>query len=405
MNLTISSISSDIVCFMGNHGHLISYKFRIKDSNSRNNLSSLSGSCNHMWNLTNEMTRDSESFLSEFDVNNLTKGFCKTLKIHSTTVQEINKTHATCRRKAKKSKLSWRSAKNGTLGWIPFKASAVKIDQDNCSIIYMGQKFRYYNSRNFSGKVVTGCFFQKPGNKWYISLQIRLDEKIIHEHLEPEVGIDLGVKNKIALSDGSIYTRDSITKKYEKALAAAQRSGKKKRVQKIHEKIKNSREDWAHKVTTNIAKKYKYIAIGDFKVKKLIGDKSPINKALLDCAPYQIISYLKYKSNRVGGETRLVKEDWTTQTCSSCFELTGPKGAKNLSVREWTCKCCGTQHLRDQNAGKTILIFSKYPALRPKGQKAGIPYRALYAETSTLKDVMDRESPSYLGACKASEPE
>lgn len=45
----------------------------------------------------------------------------------------------------------------------------------------------------------------------------------------------------------------------------------------------------------------------------------------------------------------------STQICSYCGEVTGPKGLSGLSVREWTCSYCHTHHDRDINAAQNIL--------------------------------------------------
>ena len=47
-------------------------------------------------------------------------------------------------------------------------------------------------------------------------------------------------------------------------------------------------------------------------------------------------------------------EKYSTQMCSNCFELTGPKGEKDLNVRKWTCSGCGLHHQRDENAAINI---------------------------------------------------
>ena len=41
-----------------------------------------------------------------------------------------------------------------------------------------------------------------------------------------------------------------------------------------------------------------------------------------------------------------VSEYLTTETCSDCGAVGGPKGTKGLEVREWTCMSCGVVHDR-----------------------------------------------------------
>ena len=69
------------------------------------------------------------------------------------------------------------------------------------------------------------------------------------------LGIDLGLTNQIACSDGIVYSRENLTRAHEDALAMAQRAGKKARVKAIQARIANCRNDWTHKATTAIARR------------------------------------------------------------------------------------------------------------------------------------------------------
>ena len=44
----------------------------------------------------------------------------------------------------------------------------------------------------------------------------------------------------------------------------------------------------------------------------------------------------------------------STQLCSSCGAKSGPKGRKEMSVRQWDCNNCGVSHKRDTNAAINI---------------------------------------------------
>jgi putative transposase len=52
-------------------------------------------------------------------------------------------------------------------------------------------------------------------------------------------------------------------------------------------------------------------------------------------------------------------EHLSTQTCSVCGCIGGPKGLKGLEIREWTCDDCATVHDRDVNAACNILRLGR----------------------------------------------
>ena len=62
---------------------------------------------------------------------------------------------------------------------------------------------------------------------------------------------------------------------------------------------------------------------------------------------------LQYKSDNAAVWFEEVGESYTTQTCSCCASIEGPKGLIGLSVRQWSCSC-GVQHERDTNAAMNI---------------------------------------------------
>ena len=91
--------------------------------------------------------------MSAFDVAKYTAGSSKAgLNLHSQTIQAVTEELITRRKQFKKAKLRWRvsnpkSAKK-SLGWIPFKASAIKVEQGQ--IKYGKQWFGLWDSYNLS---------------------------------------------------------------------------------------------------------------------------------------------------------------------------------------------------------------------------------------------------------------
>ena len=333
---------------------IITYKYRIKDAICNKRLDRKASAVNYVWNYCNETSikaikRDGR-WLSGFDLMNLTSGSSRELGLHAHTIKRTCSEYVTRRPQFKKVKLNWRSRKR-SLGWIPFKSNGIKIEGD--SVTYCKEKYRFWLSRPIQGKILEGSFNQDSRGRWYVNLQCRV-ENVSGSGTEA-LGIDLGLKDKIVLSNGNKYSRENITKKYEDGLALAQRAGKRRRVSKIHSKIRNTRKDWTHKVTTKIISSAAILCVGDVKSKKLV--KTRLAKSIYDASWCQIRSLLKYKAIKLGCDYRDTNEKFSTVTCSVCTNRTGPSGLSNLGVRMWECSSCGTKHDRDVNASRNILIF------------------------------------------------
>jgi putative transposase len=307
---------------------LLTYKYRIKDSTSSTALCKMAGAINYVYNFCQEVSllafRRDKTFLSAYDLHKLTAGTSKELRVSADTIQQVCTEYVTRRKQFKKIKLKWRSKKR-SLGWIPFKAAYIKLHDD--TITYCGHRFRLWLSRPVEGVIKTGSFTQDARGRWYVNLQCE-----VADALEPvgqaEIGIDLGLVNQIACSDGVIYSRDNLTRAHETALAMAQRAGKKKRVKTIQAKIANIRADWTHKATTAITQRAKYIVIGDVSSAKLI--KTPFAKSTLDAAWHNVRFQLSYKANRLAGICVSGREQWASVTCSDCGARTGPSGLSTV---------------------------------------------------------------------------
>jgi transposase len=332
----------------------ITYKYRIKDSQHRKYLIRLSWSVNYVYNYCNEVSilawRCDRKWLTGYDLANLCTGAGKELGLHSDTINEICLQYAKARKQFGKRRLKWRSRKK-SLGWIPFKVRAMKLIGD--SVTYLGRAFRLWLSRDVQGQIKTGCFVQDARGRWYVSLQCDTPDDPQPGLPLDEIGIDLGLTDQIACSDGPKYNRANLSRQYEDELAMAQRAGKKNRAKAIHAKIKNVRKDWTHKVTTAIVKRSPFVYVGDVSSTKLA--KTPFAKSTYDAGWGIIRTHLNYKASRLGGFCAPVVESFTTVTCSNCLERSGPSGLSGLVVREWTCSHCGVSHDRDINSARLIL--------------------------------------------------
>lgn len=315
-------------------------------------------SVNFVWNYCNETSfeairRDSK-WLSGFDLQKLTKGSSKELRLSSTTVQEICQEYALRRIQFKKRKLRWRGKKS--LGWIPFKASGIKFEDGQAC--YMKHRFKVFQPERIPAKGHrAGEFVQDSRNRWYLCIAVEYEPEVIQA--TGEVGIDLGLKDVATLSTGERVTNGRYFRVMERRLANAQRYKRKKLAKTLHAKIKNQRLDTLHKASTQIVKKNKTIVVGKLSVKRLV--KTRMAKSFNDAATTMFKTMLKYKASAQGHRYVEVDETNTTRTCSGCGSIpdSAPKGMKGLSIREWVCSECGAEHDRDQNAAVNILRLGR----------------------------------------------
>ncbi len=334
---------------------LTTLKFRIKDSTSRKKLEAMSFSVNQVWNYCNEASfkaiKYNNKWLSGFDLNKLTSGTSKELNLSSTTIQSTCEEYAIRRKQFKKSKLNWRSKKK-SLGWIPFKGSAVKY-LGKGQLKYNGIIFKFWETR-YIGEIRVGSFNQDNRGNWYVNL-VCVDTEIHYQKTNKSIGVDLGLKTTATYSNGGKFEGQRPYKQLQVKLAKLQRANKKKQVKNIHKKIANIRKDSIHKETTRLVKEFDLIVVGDVSSLKLV--KTKMAKSTLDNSWGIYKTLLAYKTIRFGKELKVVKESWTSVTCSECLEKTFPKksGLSSLSVREWTCCNCGYHHDRDINASRNIL--------------------------------------------------
>jgi putative transposase len=140
-----------------------------------------------------------------------------------------------------------------------------KLDEAN-GRIYLPKIgwLRYRKSRKVSGSLKNITVSQKCG-QWYISIQT--EQEI--DTLSPkggEIGIDMGIVRFATLSNGQYFepknsfkTLSGSLKKVQRTLSRKTKFSKnwlkaKASVSKIHHRIANTRRDYLHKVSTEIAK-------------------------------------------------------------------------------------------------------------------------------------------------------
>ena len=335
---------------------MLTYRYRIKDATSSKPLGKMAGAIHYVWNYCNETqqkaARARRKWLSAYDLQRLTNGASKELDLHAHTIQRVCRAYDNARRAHKKAWLRWRGRKS--LGWVPFNTGHVSFDGE--SFKFRGVEYKTMHLRDEltpTTKIGAGSFNQDARGRWYLNVTV---EMATADHAPVSyVGVDLGLHDLAALSDGDKIEAPRFYRASEEKLALAQRRGKSKRVKTIHAKIANRRKDHLHKASAKIAKQFGLIIVGDVSPKKLA--QTNLAKSVLDAGWSDFKRMLSYKAIRHGGSMLEVSERYTSQVCSECGAMPAsrPRGIADLSKRVWRCYDCKTVHDRDVNAARNIL--------------------------------------------------
>lgn len=340
---------------------MLTFKYRVKDATVGKHLNRHAWACNQVWNYCCQIQREAESrwkagraarWPSAFDLIRLCTGAAADLGLHSDTVQTICRQFVVSRDTHKRRpRFRASSGPKRALGWIPFIPRALKID--GAHVVYLKRKFHFWKSRDLPEIVRSGCFTQDARGRWYICLQCEVDGGLPAG--AGQIGIDLGLKTLATCSDGTAIPALRHYRKYEAALAVAQRAGNKRRVRAIHARIANARKHQLHEATTRLVRENALIVVGNVSSTKLA--KTRMAKSVLDASWGMLRSQLRYKAGRHGTVYVEADERWTSQTCSCCGTMpaSSPKGMGALGIRRWVCSDCGADHDRDVNAAQNIL--------------------------------------------------
>jgi putative transposase len=187
--------------------------------------------------------------------------------------------------------------------------------------------------------------------------------KSVDNPINNSIGIDLGIKSLLALSNGEtidnpkwIRTNERKLKKLQRQLSKKKKGSKNRnkariRLAKLHERIKNQKQDFIHNLTSKIINENQIIVLEDLNVKGMMKNHK-LSKAIQELGLGEIRRQLEYKSNWYGRNLILV-DRWyaSSKICSCCGHK---KDKLTLREREYKCEECGNVMDRDYNASINI---------------------------------------------------
>lgn len=224
-------------------------------------------------------------------------------------------------------------------------------------------KFRGY--KQVSGSIMSVTVSKSSSGKYYCSILCKDVEPCEVESAISPIGIDLGLKDFLITSDGDKVSNPKFLHQSERKLVRLQRrysrtlKGSKNRekarilLAKQYETVSNQRNDFLHKLSTDIIKNHDIICEENLQVKNMVKNHK-LAKAISDVSWSKFVEYLSYKAQWYNRQ--LIKIDTffpSSQICSCCgYKNTA---VKDLSIRQWKCPNCNSVHDRDVNAAINIL--------------------------------------------------
>ncbi len=233
-------------------------------------------------------------------------------------------------------------------------------------------RIKIHAHRELPNTVPQSIRLTKRGRQWTASMVYEV-EKAPLEPSAKAVGIDLGVRKRMTLSDGTRHpraTRDwKAVRKLRRAIARGKK-GSSTRRKRIAQLARLQRREFVqernacHRATTEIIRANGLVAAERLKIRNMtrsakgtvespgknVPQKGGLNREILSQNWSLLRSQLKYKAAWAGREYVEVDPKFTSQDCSRCHARNDPGRSET-----YRCAACGLVLDRDVNAAINIL--------------------------------------------------
>lgn len=177
-------------------------------------------------------------------------------------------------------------------------------------------------------------------------------------------GVDVGIKDLFAKSDGIKITNPKHYVKSQRTLRRAQQALSRKtkgsnnrhktrlKVARIHQRIRNQRKDLINKFTTQLVNENQVIAVENLNIKGMVKNRN-LAKHINTAGWGEFVRQLTYKVKWSQHCSVVIVNRFypSSKLCSVCDTKNNDL---RLQHRTWICGTCKTEHDRDINAAVNL---------------------------------------------------
>jgi putative transposase len=216
----------------------------------------------------------------------------------------------------------------------------------------------------FWGDPSTITISLEPDDTWWVSLKVGVETQPAEGGCDA-IGIDMGLTSYVTDDVGNKVDAPKPLRKALSKLAREQkrharkakggnnREKARRKVAKVHAKVRRIRLDFMHKLSSKLVAENQVICIETLRIAGMLRNRK-LAKAISDAAWGEFVRQLEYKAAWYGREVvRVSQWEPSSKKCSSCGHRLKEL---DLKIRAWTCPSCGVAHDRDVNAAKNIRV-------------------------------------------------
>lgn len=248
---------------------------------------------------------------------------------------------------------------------------SIKIENNELYIPKLKIPIKIIIDRLPIARIVGATISKTKSGKYFIA--IKMDDslelpKALPLNFNKSVGIDLGLSTFATLSNGKKIANGKPLYKLEKQLTKLQRQFNKKKkgsnkkeklritIAKLYEKITNQRNDFLHKISTQLANdsQVETYCLETLNIEGMMKNHK-LAKSIGDVSWGTFIQYLAYKCERLGKNILHIGQFEPSSKMCGCGIV---NQGLTLKDRIWTCSTCYITHDRDILAANNIKRFA-----------------------------------------------